>query len=321
MRLMKTTVAVLAICSAGAIGLAAVVHGQTIRWSASDAPAQRAIEAVTAFGGSRIGASVRDVDADDMKERRLASESGALLSDVDDDTPASRAGLKAGDVVIEYDGERVRSARQLTRLVQETPVGRKVPVVVSREGNRMTFTVEPEAGRAPSVYSFTTPRAPMASRAPRAPRPPSMDHYYYMPSPPDAPRPPDAPFPPDAPLPPDPPVFELFRDGFAYSYGGGRLGVTVQTLTDQLATHLGAPRGVLVTSVNEDSTASKAGIRAGDVITKVDGRGIDDTGDVMRALGQAKGEIAIEIVRDKKAQTLKATIEEQPRRATGRRII
>ena len=222
MRLMKTTVAVLAICSAGAIGLAAVVHGQTIRWSASDAPAQRAVEMVSALGGSRIGASVRDVGADDVKERRLAAESGALLSDVDDDSPASRAGLKAGDVVVEYDGERVRSARQLTRLVQETPAGREVPVVVSREGSRMTFTIEPEAGRVPSVYSFT-PRAPMAPRAPRAPRPPSADHYYYMPSPPDPPRPPDAPWPPDAPPAPDAPIFEMFRDGFAYSYGGGRL--------------------------------------------------------------------------------------------------
>lgn len=306
MRLMNTTVAVLAICSAGAIGLAA--SGQTMRWSASDAPAQRAFEAVTAFGGSRIGASVRDVDEDDVKERRLASESGALLSDVGDDTPASRAGLKAGDVVIEYDGERVRSARQLTRLVQETPAGRKVAVVVSREGNRMSFTVEPEAGRMPSVYSFTTPRAPVA---PRAPRPPAVDHFYM----------PDVPDPPDAPLPPDAPVFEMFRDGFAYSYGGGRLGVSIQTLTDQLATNLGAPRGVLVTSVSDESAASKAGLRAGDVITKVDGRDIDDTGDVMRALGQAKGEIAIEIVRDKKAQTLKATLDDQQRRATGRRII
>lgn len=321
MRLMKTTVAVLAICSAGAIGLAAAVHGQTIRWTASDAPAQRAYGALTALGGSRIGASVRDVDADDVKERRLASESGAVLSNIDDDTPASRAGLKANDVVLEYDGERVRSARQLTRLVQETPAGRKVPVVVSREGSRMTFTVEPEAGRVPSVYSFTTPRVPMAPRAPRAPRPPSMDHYYYMPEPPAAPLPPDAPMPPDVPLPPDAPVFEMFRDGFAYSYGGGRLGVSVQTLTEQLATHFGASRGVLVTSVNDDSAAAKAGIRAGDVITKVDGRDVDDTGDVMRALGQAKGEIAIEIVRDKKAQTLKATLEDQPRRSTGRRII
>lgn len=303
MRLMKTTVAVLAIGSAGAIGLASVARGQTIRWSASESPAQRAFSAVTAPGGSRIGASVRDVDADDVKERRLASESGALLSDVDDDTPASRAGLRAGDVVMEYDGERVRSARQLTRLVQETPAGRKIAVVVSREGNRMTFTVEPEAGDVPSVYSFTVPRAPMAPRAPRTPRPP------------------DAPFPPDVPLPPDAPVFEMFRDDFAYSYGGGRLGVTIQTLTDQLASHLGATRGVLVTSVTDDSAASKAGIRAGDVITKVDGREIDDTGDVMRALGQAKGEIAIEIVRDKKAQTLKAALEEAQRRTTVRRII
>lgn len=314
MRLMKTTVAVLAICSAGALGLASVVSGQTIRWSAADAPVQRAYEAVRTIGGARIGASVRDVRAEDVTEHKLGSQAGALVSDVDDDTPASRAGLQAGDVVLEFDGERVRSAQQLTRLVQETPAGRKVGVVVSRGGNRMTLSVEPEAGRMPSVYSFTTPRAPRPPRAPRAPRPPARGYF-------DMPEMPDVPEPPDAPLPPDAPMLEMFRDGFAYSYGGGRLGVSIQSLGDQLATHFGAEDGVLVTAVNEDSAAEKAGLRAGDVITKVDGRDVDDTEDVMRALGQAKGEIAIEIVRDKKAQTLKVTLEDQPRRATGRRII
>jgi serine protease Do len=312
MQLMKTAVAVLAMCSAGAIGLAAAVGGQTIRWSGSDVPAQRAYEGLRSIGGgSRIGASVRDVDADDVKERKLASESGAVLSDVDDDTPASRAGLKAGDVVVEYDGERVRSARQLTRLVQETPSGRKVGVVVSRDGSRMTFTVEPEAGSFPSVYAFTTPPVPpappappRAPRAPRAPMPPSFDRDFEF-----------------APEPPDLRDLEVFRDGFAYSFGGGRLGVSLQTLSDQLATNLGAEDGVLVTEVNDDSAASKAGLRAGDVITKVDGREIDNTGDVMRALGRATGEIEIEIVRDKKKQTVKATLEDRARRATGRRII
>lgn len=264
MRLMKTAVAVLAMCSAGAPDLVAAVNGQTIRRSGSDAPAQRAFDGLRSIGGSRIGASVRDVDAEDVKERKLASESGAVLSDVDDDAPASRAGLEAGDVIVEYDGERVRSARQLTRLVQETPSGRKVGVVVSREGSRMAFTVEPEAGRSPSVYAFMTPPPP--------------------PAPPAAPR---------------------------ASFGGRRLGVSIQSLGDQLATHFGAKDGVLVTEVHDDSVASKAGIRAGDVITKVDGRDIDDTGDVMRALARAKEAIEIEIVRDRKTQTLKATLEDR----------
>jgi S1-C subfamily serine protease len=45
---------------------------------------------------------------------------------VEADSAAAKGGVKAGDVVVEFDGERVRSARQLTRLVQETPAGRAV---------------------------------------------------------------------------------------------------------------------------------------------------------------------------------------------------
>lgn len=306
MRFMKTAVAVLAICSAGAIGLAAAARGQMLRWSESDTPVQRAYDVVRGMGGSRIGASVRDVDADDVKARTLTSESGAFISDVDDDAPASKAGLRAGDVVVEFDGERVRSARQLTRLVQETPQGRKVSVVVLREGSRMTFSVEPEGNGSPSVFTFATPPAPPAP-----------------PAPPMSPRAPRA---PRAPMPPfhgdfDMPDFEVFRDGFAYSFGGGRLGISIQSLGDQLAKHFGAEDGVLVTEVTEDSAAAKAGLRAGDVITKVDGRDVDDTGDLMRAIGEAEGEIAIEIVRDRKAQTLNATLESAPKARTGRRII
>ena len=61
-----------------------------------------------------LGIRISDVDA--------ASATGGVR--VDEDGPAARAGLQAGDVVVEYDGERVRSARQFTRLVQETPDGR-----------------------------------------------------------------------------------------------------------------------------------------------------------------------------------------------------
>ena len=83
--------------------------------------------------------------------------------------PAGRNKAPGEDITFRNDdGERVRSARQLTRLVQETPAGRKVSVAVSREGSRMSFTVEPEAGRTPSVYSFSTPRAPISARPRRS---------------------------------------------------------------------------------------------------------------------------------------------------------
>ena len=63
------------------------------------------------------------------------------------DSPAEKAGLKAGDIVVDYDGERVRSARQFTRLVQETPEGRSVAIGIMRDGKKQTVNATPEAGR------------------------------------------------------------------------------------------------------------------------------------------------------------------------------
>lgn len=68
--------------------------------------------------GAEIGVSVREADT---KENE-----GVVIEEVRPGSPAEKAGLKTADVVVEFDGERVRSARQFSRLVQETPPGRMV---------------------------------------------------------------------------------------------------------------------------------------------------------------------------------------------------
>ncbi|MDQ3068492.1 MAG: PDZ domain-containing protein [Acidobacteriota bacterium] len=296
MRFRKVSgVATLALGSAAVISMAVMpAHGQV----RAVAPSQRAPYVVSMAGGGRIGVTIDDVDA------------GVRIEEVEESAPAAKAGLKKGDVFVEFDGEKVRSVRQLTRLIQETPEGRKVPAVVTRGGQRVTVTLEPESRsfeasiatsereflRTPELYMRTIP-APRAPRAPRAPQ---------------ALRAPTAPMPPQ---------IEIFRDGFAYSFGGGRLGVTTEGLSAQLAKHFGVDGGVLVSSVSEDSAASKAGIRAGDVITKVNSAAIDDAADLIRELGRANGEVAIEIVRDRKTQTVKATLEDTTRPRGVRRIL
>lgn len=302
MRFWKAALAAVTLCSAGAIGLAAG-HNDSQTWYADEydveAPVQHALEALS-VGGSRIGASIRDVTADDVREHKLPAQSGALITEVDDDTPADEAGLREGDVVVEFDGERVRSAQQLTRLVRETPSGRSVNAVVLRSGARTTVSIAPSARGGTSVFSFMPrpPRAPRAPRTPMAPRPPA---------------------PPMAPMPPALEWFDGDARGFVFNMGG-RLGIGIQSLSDQLASYFGVEEGVLVTSVEEDSAAAKAGLRAGDVITKIDGRDIDDTGDLLRALSDVEGSVSIEFVRDKKSQTVTAT-PETPRRRTVRRVI
>ena len=293
MQFWRAGLAAVALCSAGAIGLAAGSDAQSVYTTDIEAPVQHAMDLI---GGSRIGASVRDVSADDVGKHKLAGESGAIVSDVEDDTPAAEAGLKAGDVIVEFDGERVRSARHLTRLVQETPSGRKVATVISRDGTRVTMTIAPES-RGRNVLSFRGWDGP-------------------------PPAPPIPPRPPMAPRAPRPPVLEWFDgDSFAFGFGGGRLGIGIETLGDQLAGYFGVEEGVLVTSVEEDSAAAKAGLKAGDVITKVNGDAIDDSGNLLRALGRAEGKVELEIVRDRKTQTVTATLEEGSRRRTVRRVI
>ena len=99
----------------------------------------------------------------------------------------------------------------------------------------------------------------------------------------------------------------------------GRLGVTVQELTPELATCFGVKDGVLVSGVTADSPAAKAGIRAGDVITTVDGKPVTSSEEIVVLLAVKTGEVTIGLTRDRKPMSLKATIEAP--NAPGRRVV
>jgi serine protease Do len=281
---------VLKIAGAAAFVLAlaalAVVYAPEVAGQAmAHTPKARTLEVLGR--GMHIGVSVRDVDDTDAKREKTAT-SGVVIDEVFTDTPASRAGLKAGDVVVEYDSERVRSARQFARLVDETPEGRTVKLSAIRDGQRVGVDIVPETrGRGSAWLS-----GEVFDRL--------EDMRLNMPE-----------------IRMAVPEFELKTFGRT-----GRLGVRVQTLTPQLATYFGATRGALVTEVNEGSAAGKAGIKAGDVITSIDGRTVEDAADLQRALrGTEEGaEVSIEIVRDKKPMTIKAKPESPERRSVRRRI-
>ena len=93
------------------------------------------------LGGGRLGVSVRDVTASDVGPARLPSQAGAWITDVQADSLAAQADLRTGDVVIQFDGERVRSSRQLSRLVAETPAESTVSVLVRRDGDEVAVDV------------------------------------------------------------------------------------------------------------------------------------------------------------------------------------
>jgi serine protease Do len=100
-------------------------------------------------GGAYIGVSIRDADSGASDTAK--STAGVVVEDVRPDSPAAKAGVQAADVIVEFDGERVRSARQFTRLVQETPPGRTVAATVLRGGQRTNVSITPVAGRGRDV--------------------------------------------------------------------------------------------------------------------------------------------------------------------------
>ena len=231
--------------------------------------------------GSHIGVSIRDIEVSETERQRV--QGGAVVEDVLRGSPAEKAGLKKGDVFVEFDGEHVRSARQLARLVEETPPGRTVKTTVLREGRRTDVSVTPSAERRADV-SVNGDQLRLFAES----LPPNFN-------------------------------FDLDLDGFP---SRGRLGVTVEELPSQLADYFGAKSGVLVAAVQPDSPAARAGLKAGDVITKVGGTAVHSRRDLVLALREAgdDDEAAIEIVRDKKESTLKARLEPARRSIRSRSL-
>jgi serine protease Do len=86
---------------------------------------------------SWLGVSIQPLTAELAKGFGLSEAKGALVASVTDDSPAMKAGIKAGDVITEYDGRKVASADELPKLVAVTPAGREVPVAVVRDGKTL----------------------------------------------------------------------------------------------------------------------------------------------------------------------------------------
>jgi len=247
------------------------------------------------FAGSSIGASIRDVDETDPQR------SGVFVEAVEPGSAAEKGGLKKADIITRFAGEEVRSARQFSRLVQETPSGRTVSATVQRDGKSTELKITPDDMPRTGIFidgdrlsrSFDSQR--LEDQMGRL-----RDRLRDL------------------------PPFDLNLDLDVPGSDRPRLGVTVESLTPQLATYFGAKDGVLVASVTDDSPASRAGLKAGDVIVSVNGQNIASRADLTRAVGAAgtSVDLTIGVVRDRKESSVKARLDEvRARRPGPRRVI
>jgi serine protease Do len=241
------------------------------------------VEIARRMGGAWLGVSLEDISG---------AERGARVRKVVKDSPAEKAGLQEGDVVVRFDGEAVRSAAQLARLVSETPEGRAVAIELRRDGATQKLEATLAEGHRARLLDLEGFRKLM-------------------------PEPPEPPDPPEAPLAPELPQFD-FRwhgdEGPLAHWGGGprKLGIRYQAIEGQLASYFKAPGGqaVLVTSVDEDGPAAKAGLKAGDLIVKLGDRPIEDARDLRRALERAEPgqEVVVQVLRDGRDLELTVTL-------------
>ena len=224
----------------------------------------------TAPAASFLGVGVTDIDGERAKALRLKEEHGAEVTSVDADSPAAKAGVKVGDVVLEYNGQRVEGSEQLVRFVRETPVGRQVKLLISRNGATQT-AMATTASKLANTFVWN-----------------SEDFKFKMPAMPDMPH-------------------------ALMMWQSRTLGVESESLNSQLAEYFGAKEGVLVRSVIKGSAAEKAGIKAGDVITRIGSQKVSSPNEISRALHSLSSTkaIPVTIVRDRKEMTVNVTIEEK----------
>lgn len=209
-------------------------------------------------GSSWLGVETREVTGDKAKELKLSAERGVLLGKIAADSPAAKAGLKENDVVTEINGQRVEGAAQFRRMIREIPAGRTIQLTVWRDGRSQTIsaTLAKSEGHA---MRLATPRpGSFAFRMPEMPEMPSFE----------------------------------WNGGNLFTGGQPRLGIDAEDLSGQLGSYFGAPEGegVLVRDVTSGSPAEKSGVKAGDVITSIDGERIRTVGELREKLSAKRDE-------------------------------
>lgn len=233
------------------------------------------------MGSGWLGVGIDEVNEDKAKELKLPTVRGVLLTEVEDNSPAAKAGLKTGDVITEYDGERVEGTAAFRRMIRETPPGRTVQLSYWRDAHSQSASVQLESRQHEMQVNIQ-------NMMPR-------QFVYRFQGLPDMPNMPDM---PDMPM-------MMGRTP--------RLGIEAMDLSQQLGEYFGAPdgQGVLVSAVLPDTPAAKAGLKAGDVITKLDGDAVHNVGELRGKLEEKHEEKSVTLTLLRKGAEMTLTVEPQ----------
>jgi serine protease Do len=121
--------------SGGNIGIAFAIPAETV---------ERVVASLKETGSvtrGYLGVQIQPVTAEIAESLGLKQPLGALVADVQPDTPAAKAGIRAGDIVLSHDGQPVKDARDLSRRIAGLQPGASIKLVLSRDGKERTVEV------------------------------------------------------------------------------------------------------------------------------------------------------------------------------------
>lgn len=201
-------------------------------------------------------------------------EGGARIEEVVEDSPAERAGLREGDVIVGFDGQQLDAPADLTAEVLGSEPGQRVELEVLRDGERMTLSAE--IGERKGLGPWKLDRLG------------DLDFYFDH----------------------DGPQLHHF---FSLARRP-KLGVQLVEPTGELREYMGAPRdaGVIVSKVLPGTPAEESDVRVGDVIVAADGQEVERARDLVDVLRDKDGEsVRLDVVRDRRAMTIEVFIPER----------
>ncbi|MEO6654675.1 MAG: PDZ domain-containing protein [Pyrinomonadaceae bacterium] len=266
------------------------VFGQTPEAKKEKEKAMQSFAFAFEGDGGYLGVQTQEVNKENFAKFGLRDVRGVAVEKVFENSPAAAAGIQNGDVIVRFNAEEITSTRKLTRLISEVAPDHQVKLTVARGGSEQEINAT--IGKRPMQkfeggnFNFSTP-APMGN----------LDRYKELLTLKDLPE------------------MKNFPKGegqnFVWRPGEGRhIGIVVTSLSKQLADHFGVESGVMISDVRENSPASKAGLKAGDIIVDVDGKPVKGDFDLIRAINEKKeGDVALAISRDGKRQTISVTPE------------
>jgi len=216
-----------------------------------------------------LGVYTQSLDDDLVDAFKLPVDYGAIINEVVNNSPADKAGLEEDDIIISFNGKKVRTSDDLVDFIDKHNPGDTVKITVVTEDGQKDLAIKLGRRKTSDLRNFYFSGDDYDD----------INKYYYF-------------------------------NGDTYPF----IGVSLSELSDQLGEYFGVRRGegVLITNVEEDSPAEKAGLKAGDVIVAVDGEDVENASDVQKIIRDKEiGDTAqIRYFRDKKEQTVKVEVEE-----------